>query len=152
MQTEDLIVQELEINYTPSHTILCREKIKDSKTAYDMLKRLYNPKTIACQEEFIVLYLNNANVPLASFRLSKGGLSSSVADIRLIFSVALKCLATGIILSHNHPSGRMVPSTQDKQLTRRIREVGKIMDIVVLDHIILSPFLGQYYSFEDEGL
>ena len=151
METKDLIVQELEISYTPSEAIIRREKINDSKAAYDMLKGLYNPKTMACQEEFIVLYLNNANVPIASYRLSKGGINSSVADIRLIYSVALKCLATGIILSHNHPSGTLVPSTHDIQLTKRIREVGKIMEIIVLDHIILSPF-GAYYSFSDDSM
>ena len=91
-----------------------------------------------------------ANQLIGYFKLSSGGLTSTIVDTRIIFSVALKSLATNIIISHNHPSGNMVPSTQDDDLTRKINEAGKILDITLLDHVIVSPQF-DYFSYADEG-
>jgi DNA repair protein RadC len=84
------------------------------------------------------------------FKLSSGGLTSTIVDTRLLFSVALKSLATGVILSHNHPSGNLKPSEQDKSLTDRIKQASRLLDINFLDHIIVTPKF-KYYSFADDG-
>ena len=102
-------------------------------------------------EEFNVLFLNRANYVKGIFRLSRGGITGTVADPRILFATALKGLAVGIIVAHNHPSGSTKPSSQDIELTRRLKEGGKLLDIQLIDHIILTPQSG-FYSFADEGL
>ena len=85
-----------------------------------------------------------------SYQLSKGGITGTIADVRLILSVALKTLATGLILAHNHPSGNLKPSEADIQLTQKVKDAAKLMDIEVLDHMILSS--NGYFSFTDDGI
>ena len=98
------------------------------------------------------MYLNRANKVIGIYPLSVGGITGTVADIRLILSVALKAAATSIILIHNHPSGNLTPSRADEQLTQKINEAAKYMDMKVIDHLILSPDENAYYSFADEGI
>jgi len=98
----------------------------------------------------IILLLDRSNSVLGYDMLSMGGITGTVADIRLLYSVALNSLATSIIMSHNHPSGNMIPSQSDIDLTKKVKEVGKVMDIQLLDHIIIST--DRYYSFADEGM
>lgn len=140
------IISEIQVSYKPgltSSTIT----IANADDAYSILKGLFSADTISLQEEFIVLYLNRANKVIGSYKLSKGGISGTVADIRLILSVALKTLASGLILAHNHPSGNLKPSQADIGLTKRVREAAKLMDMEVLDHIIISN--EGFYSFTD---
>ncbi len=87
---------------------------------------------------------------IVSYQLSKGGITGTIADVRLILSVALKTLATGLILAHNHPSGNLKPSEADKKITNKIRQAAKLLDIELMDHIIISN--EGYYSFMDEGV
>ena len=87
---------------------------------------------------------------IGSYQLSKGGITGTIADVRLILSVALKTLATGLILAHNHPSGNLKPSEADIQLTQKVKDAAKLMDIEVLDHMILSS--NGYFSFTDDGI
>ncbi len=94
--------------------------------------------------------MNRSNFPIGVIPISKGGLSATVVDIKLIMSIALKSLSSGIILSHNHPSGNLEPSYEDNKLTRRIKEACELMDIKLLDHIILTPD-SRYRSFADMG-
>lgn len=101
-------------------------------------------------EEFWVLYLNNSNKVRSKFPLSKGGITGTVVDVRLLFQTALEQKAVGIILVHNHPSGKVKPSDADIQITKKIKEGGKIMDIQLLDHLIITEY--SYYSFADEGI
>ena len=101
-------------------------------------------------EDFKIMLLNQANRVLGLFQLSRGGITGTVADPRLIFGAAIKACATTIILSHSHPSGNLQPSRADEELTIKIREGGKFLDIRVADHIILST--AGYFSFADEGL
>ena len=103
------------------------------------------------QEEFLVLYLNRANAVLGLFKASKGGLTGTVADPRLILAVGLKLLATSIILAHNHPSGNLKPSLADQELTEKLYEAGRLMDIKIVDHLIISP-AGGCFSFAENGL
>ena len=124
--------------------------ITNSQNAYEIFRSLFPADTISLQEQFVVLYLNRANRVIGSYQLSKGGITGTIADVRLILSVALKTLATGLILAHNHPSGNLKPSEADIQLTQKVKDAAKLMDIEVLDHMILSS--NGYFSFTDDGI
>ena len=142
-------VSEIQVTYKPAigeKPIIC-----SPLDAYNEFKKFFDPETIALQEQFMVMYLNRANRVLGIYPLSKGGITGTVADIRIILSVALKIAATGIILAHNHPSGSLRPSGVDIELTQKVKEAAKLMDIRVIDHLILSAD-GSYYSFGDEGM
>ena len=101
-------------------------------------------------EEFWVLYLNNSNKVLAKHQLSKGGLTATLVDVRLLFKRALELYAVGIIVCHNHPSGKLKPSSSDVKLTQKIKEAGITLDIKILDHLIITE--KAYFSFADEGV
>ena len=101
-------------------------------------------------EEFWVLLLNRNNLVIDKMMVSQGGLSGTVIDVRIILKLALDKLACSIILCHNHPSGNLLPSEADKDITKKIKEAGKHMDIPVLDHLIIGN--DSYFSFADEGL
>ena len=101
-------------------------------------------------EEFWVVYLNNSNKVIYKSQLSKGGMTGTVVDVRLIFKMALEQGAVSIILTHNHPSGKLQASEADKQITTKLKIAGDQLDIKVLDHIIITD-LG-YFSFQDEGI
>ena len=100
----------------------------------------------------MIMYLNRANRVLGIYPMSSGGITGTVVDIRLILSIALTTATTSIILAHNHPSGNMKTSKTDLELTNRIKEGAKLMDIKLLDHLIISPVDREYFSFADNGL
>jgi DNA repair protein RadC len=100
-------------------------------------------------EEFWVLYLNNANKVLSKTQLSKGGITATLVDVRLLFKKAIEISAVAIIICHNHPSGKTEPSPQDKVLTKKIKEGGISLDIKLLDHLIITE--KSYFSFADNG-
>jgi DNA repair protein RadC len=141
------IVAALELGSRRETTeVLQRERITCSKDTYLILK----PELASLPyEEFWVLYLNRANKVIEKFALSRGGVSGTVADGKIIFKRALENLSSSIILAHNHPSGNLNPSHEDIKLTRKIKEAGALLDIAVLDHVIISE--SGYYSFADEG-
>ena len=143
-------VSEIELIYKSKIKASERPQVKDSKSAFELLVKNWDLDKIELLEEFKILLLNQANRVLGVFPLSRGGITGTVADPRLIFGAAIKACATSIILSHSHPSGNLKPSRADEELTYKIREAGKFLDIQVADHIILST-LG-YFSFSDEGL
>ncbi|HYG49308.1 MAG TPA: DNA repair protein RadC [Flavobacteriales bacterium] len=101
-------------------------------------------------EEFYIILVNRANKVLKIERVGMGGITGTVADIRIMFKSALEHLATGIILAHNHPSGQLRPSDADLQLTRNVKDAGKILMVNLLDHIIVGN--NTYFSFTDEGI
>ena len=101
-------------------------------------------------EEFWAIFLNQGNRVLHKTRLSSGGISQAVADIRVLFKLALDHYATAIIVAHNHPSGNLKPSQEDQKITKDIKEAGKLLRIDLLDHLIISQ--QSYYSFADENL
>ena len=125
-----------------------RPKIGSSTDVVNMLRELWSSQ-IEVREEFLVLLMDRDNRVLGYQVLSKGGMSGTVVDTRLLFSMALESLATSIIIAHNHPSGSLKPSTQDINITKRIKESGKTIDIQVLDHIIITK--ESHFSFADEG-
>lgn len=127
-----------------------RPQIDDSAKAYEILKQAFNEETLEYSEEFVILLLNRSTKVLGWVKISQGGITSTVCDPKVIFSIALQTASTGIILAHNHPSGNTKPSDADRNLTRKLKEAGKLLDIQILDHIIIAP--DNYYSFADEGL
>jgi DNA repair protein RadC len=124
-----------------------KAKIQSSKDAYEIMKHLLEDLPY---EEFWVLVLNRQNKVLDKICISKGGVSGTVADVRLIFKPAIEKLASGIILFHNHPSGNLDPSSSDIALTNKMIDAGKTLDIPILDHLIIGD--NNYYSFADNGL
>jgi len=141
---------EIAISYKPLPTVTEPPVIITSLDAYAALQEFFSIETINLQEQFVVLYLNKAHRLIGGYRLSKGGITGTVADVRLILSVALKTLATAIILAHNHPSNNLRPSMEDEAVTRKIKKAADLMQIDLLDHLILSS--DNYYSFGDNGL
>ena len=143
-------VSEIKVSYRP----LRREKvcIAISRDAAKLFSQYFPADTIQLQERFMVLYLNRSNTVLGIYPVSVGGITGTVADVRLILAVALKTAAVGIILAHNHPSGNLKPSRVDEDLTKKIKEAAQYMDIKLLDHLILGPVDDGYYSFADEGI
>jgi DNA repair protein RadC len=139
------------LSYIPNSGILKRKKIACSRDAFMQLLEGYDKDTIGMQEQFVVLLLNRANKALGIYKVSTGGITGVMVDIRLVMVAALKSLATGIIISHNHPSSNMVPSIQDVELTARIDKACKLLDIELLDHIIVTSS-HSFYSFANEGL
>jgi DNA repair protein RadC len=124
-----------------------RPKIGSSADAYEQIRPYLMDLP---HEEFWILLLNRANEVLRPVQVSQGGVSGTVADPKLIFKYALENLASSIILVHNHPSGNLRPSEADKDLTKRLREAGKFLEIPVLDHLIFTD--NGYFSFADEGV
>lgn len=124
-----------------------RPKISASKDAYEQLK---GELIDIPHEEFWMLMLNRAHRIIKKQKISLGGVHGTVADPKIIFKVALDELASGIIVAHNHPSGNLTPSQQDIDLTKKLKEAGKLLEIQLLDHLIIAG--KNYYSFADEGL
>ena len=148
MDKSSSVVEEIRVIYKP--TKIGNKPIVTSIDAYEILRYYFDPNTIALQESFVVIFLNNQNFVKGIHRLFVGGIASTIVDIRLIFSIALKSATTSILVSHNHPSGTLKPSQQDLALTKRIREGCQIFEINLVDHLILSPY-GNFYSMADEG-
>ena len=121
-------------------------KISSSKDAFEYLAPLLSDLT---HEEFWILLLNRANKVIGKHRVGAGGFTGTVADPRIIFKTALEHSAVALILSHNHPSGNLKPSMEDINLTKKLNEAGKFLDIPILDHLIIGE--SSYYSFADEG-
>lgn len=142
-------VSEISISYNPKFNAVDRPKITSSSNAYDILINHWDDD-IQYRESFAILLLNRANKCLGMSLISKGGLSGTIADPKMIFQAALKANAASIILAHNHPSGNLKPSDNDVNLTNKIKSAGKALELPILDHIIVSN--QNYYSFADEGI
>lgn len=141
-------VAEIKVSYKP--TCSNNPLISSSHDAFNVLRKFMPKETIALQEHFLVMFLNNSNMVLGVYMLSKGGITSTSVDPRLILATALKVAATGMILCHNHPSGNLKPSEADKMLTRKLTNAAAFMDIKIADHIIISGVNDSYYSFADD--
>jgi DNA repair protein RadC len=126
-------------------------KIRNSKDAFELFLKFYDQDTIELTESCIVLFLDNSHKTLGWYKVSQGGLSETTVDIRLILGTALKCGASAIIISHNHPSASVQPSNADDRLTQKLNEGCKLLDMQLTDHIIVSSDLEIYYSYGDEG-
>jgi len=122
-------------------------KITSSKAVFEIMQPIIGELP---HEEFWVLYLNNSNKVIYKSQISKGGITGTVVDKRLVFKIALEQHATSIILIHNHPSGKLEASEADKNITKKLKEAGLHIDILVLDHIIITE--KSYFRFADNSL
>lgn len=143
-------VSEIEVSYRPKFKASERPRITQSKDIYSLLYHSWDMNKMELQEQFKVLLLNRGNKVLGLYEVSSGSMGGTLADPKLIFGTALKACASSIVLAHNHPSGSLRPSQADIQLTKKIKDGGKLLDIEVLDHLIITS--EGYYSFTDEGL
>ncbi len=128
-------------------TALEKPKITSSKAVFNVMQPIIGDLE---HEEFWVLFLNNSNKVLAKTQVSKGGLTATIVDVRLLFKRALELACVGLIVCHNHPSGKLQPSNADQQITQKIKEAGVTLDIKLLDHLIITQ--KAYFSFADEGV
>lgn len=122
-------------------------KISSSKSAFDILQPIIGELP---HEEFWILYLNNSNKVIWKTQLSKGGITGTVVDTRIVLKTALEQNAVAMILAHNHPSGVLTPSEADKTITKKLKAAAETMEISVLDHLIVTE--KSYFSFADEGI
>lgn len=142
-------IAEIKLSYSPSK--VSQKRINNSKDAYEILLPFFPIGTLHLQEHFIVAYLNNANHVIGVLNHTSGSMTATMTDSRLIYATALQCAATGIIVCHNHPSQSNIPSMPDNWSTLKLKEMGSIMDIKLLDHIIIANAEGEYYSYSDNG-
>jgi len=126
---------------------LIKPKIGSSAAVFNIMQPIIGELQ---HEEFWVLYLNNSNTVVAKEQSSKGGLTATIVDIRLLFKRALELASVAIIVCHNHPSGKLQPSKADKDLTQKIKNAGVTLDVKILDHLIITE--KNYFSFADEGI
>lgn len=131
----------------------CKEelpRVKDSLETYHwLMSEIYDRTEVDVFESFYAVFLDKSNGIKGYIKVSSGGVNNVLADPKVIFCAALKCLASGIVVSHNHPTGNTAPSKEDRTLTKRLAEGAKLLDMVLIDHIIVSP--SRYYSFRDHG-
>jgi len=128
---------------------LNKVKITCSQDAAEYIRNFYH-EDIGIYESFFMLILNRANTTVGYVKISQGGVAGTVADISLIAKYAVQSLASAVIIAHNHPSGNKTPSSNDQNLTKKVKEALKLFDITLLDHVILTP--DSFYSFADEGV
>lgn len=143
-------VSEVQLSYRSQVPASQRPHIRKAEEVYRILLSVWDMETIELSESFVLLLLNRANRVMGYLTLSQGGITGTVVDVRLVFVAALKAAACNIVLAHNHPSGNLEPSQADRDLTRKIVEAGRLLDIQVIDHLIITPT--SYYSFADQGL
>ena len=144
------MVSEIELVYRSKVKPSKRPEVKSAASAYEFLLSHWDENNIELAEQAIALLLNKANRVMGMYRMSTGGITGTVVDQRLLFTAALKLNASSVILAHNHPSGNLTPSQQDKVITDKIVTAGKFLDIKLVDHLIITT--EGFYSFADEGL
>jgi len=152
MKTQQQItVSEVQLIYKSRIKASDRKKISCSRDAYKIFMDNWNPEIIEFVEEFKILLMNRSNSVLGILEISKGGISGTVTDVRVIFQAAIKGNTSGIICAHNHPSSNIKPSESDNKITEKIKAAGNLLDIQLLDHLILTTE-GDYYSYADNSL
>jgi DNA repair protein RadC len=151
MKTQQTTISEVKLVYRTKVKASNRPQVKCSKDAFDIFMENWDLDSIEHIEEFKLMLLTRSNKVLGIASISKGGISGTVTDVRIILQYAIEANASGIILCHNHPSGNIQPSESDIAITRKIKESGNLMDIQLLDHLIIVPG-GKYYSMADEGI
>ena len=130
-----------------SEDAIILDKITSSRSVFEIMQPIIGELP---HEEFWILFLNNSNKVIQKAQISKGGITGTVVDTRIIFKTALECNATSLILTHNHPSGKLLASDADKDVTKKLKLAGQQLDILILDHIIITET--GYYSFNDNGI
>ncbi|MCR9228343.1 MAG: JAB domain-containing protein [Flavobacteriaceae bacterium] len=144
-------VNEISIRYKERIPAPFWKQIKCSKDAAELLFQTWNKDTITVHESFKIVLLNNSNKVKGVYQISQGGITGTLVDLRILFAVVLKTLSVGILLAHNHPSGKLEASQRDRDITKKIKLAAQLFDVKVLDHIIMAPS-GEYFSFADRGV
>lgn len=142
------VVAEIQISYKPA--ISDKPIIKTALDAYTIMRKYFNPDTIAYKEQLVIMYLNSQGRVIGVYGLSEGGTKYAIADIKIVFAIALNTASSSFIIAHNHPSGNLKPSQADIDLTDRLRDAAKLMDMKLLDHLIIPPSENNFYSFSNE--
>lgn len=148
--SDNFIVAEIELSYRHKTKPSLMPKIDSPKSAYDIFLQTWCKNKMEFVEQMKVVLLNRNCKALGILELSTGGTTSTICDIKLLFAAALKANADSFILAHNHPSGNLHPSEADKKLTALVAEAGKIMQIKLADHLIVTS--EGFFSFKEEGL
>ena len=141
-------VAEIEISYKPiitDHTV-----ITSSYQAYELVKQLWDNEKINLQEQFAALFFNQSKKVIGWKVIANGNMTKCIVDIKLLVSLALHCMATHVVIVHNHPSGNLKPSDYDETIIQTIKDALKLIDVQLQDHLIICE--NGYYSFCDEGL
>jgi DNA repair protein RadC len=141
-------ISEIKISYKSLHQPKIR--VGCSRDLYKLSIKQWDSDLIEAQEEVKLVLLNRGNYVIGIHDLSKGGICSSIIDVRLVMSISLKCLASSIALVHNHPSGNLKPSNADLNITEKVNKASKYFDIKLIDHMIITK--KSYFSFADENL
>lgn len=141
-------IAEIEISYSAKVAKQYRLKVSNSEDAFNYFISTWSKDLLELQEEFKILLLNNDNEVLGIHSLSKGTTNSVNVDLKLMLAVTIKTCASGLIIAHNHPTGKLKPSEGDISLTKKVRKACSYLDIALLDHIIITK--DKYYSFSDE--
>lgn len=123
--------------------------IRSSQDCYNVFKSVFDADTFLWKEEFIMLCLNRQNKVVGFYKVSSGGIDATIVDPKVVFTVALNCCASNIIIAHNHPSGALKPSQPDIEMTKRLKKAGEVLGINILDHLILAN--EGFYSFADNN-
>jgi DNA repair protein RadC len=144
-------IAEVKLSYQKPKTNIVLPKVSCSSDVANLLFKNWDPETIEYFETFKILLLDRNNRVLGLYKISEGGTSGCVVDVKKIFQAALVTSSSSIILAHNHPSGNPNPSEADKRITQKIKQVSLEMDLPLLDHLIILP-QGNYTSFSDEGI
>ena len=150
MKTQQTTISEIRLSYRTNVKASERFQVKTSKDAFEIFWEAWDQDSIEHVEEFKLMLLTRSNRVLGIASISKGGLSGTVTDVRIILQYAIKANSSGIIICHNHPSGNLQPSESDLAITTKVKDSAKLMDIHLLDHLIIIPE-GRYYSMADEG-
>ena len=148
---QNLTIPEIQFSLSYRNPVKQSElrQITTSKDCEEILRIVFDSSTFLWREEMLLLCLNRNNKVIGYYRVSVGGISGTVCDPKVIFTIALNSGASAIVLAHNHPSGNLTPSQADKSLTKRIKDLGSLLEITLVEHMILTQ--ESYYSFSDNG-
>ncbi len=141
-------IAEIELSYKPSIKLASLTEFYRSNDVYRIIMKFWDPQKIEFIEQLKIMLVRKHRV-IGICTISTGNVNNTIADPKMIFSVALKANATNIILVHNHPSGNLTPSRSDQELTFKIASIGRLLDLTLADHLIITN--DGYYSFLDEG-
>lgn len=151
MKQQQITISEVRLVYRTKIKASDRLDVKCSKNAFDIFQENWKKDSIEHIEEFQLMLLTRSNKVLGIASISKGGISGTLTDVRIILQYAIKANASGMIVCHNHPSGNLNPSESDTKITLKIKEAANLLDLSLLDHLIITMD-GEYYSFADNGI
>lgn len=152
MARKKIKLPELKVVVKRTNSSYDRFKIENPDDVFNFAKLVFDSDTILWKEEAILLCLNRSNYIIGNIRISSGGVAGTVVDPKWIFATALGCGASSIIIIHNHPSGKMKASDDDIRLTKKIMEVGRALDLPLVDHMIIGGDFDGYLSMANEQL